>query len=1262
MKSSICCVTMFSIVGHPAKICIEGETIMSKKILGLLLALCLIVGLLPIMAIAETTSATVTLWGTAVTVDTDDATTDVPAAYYWTNGAEGATPVAATAADAWNYAFTIVDGVPTVTLKNANFVSASTFLSATFDGKLKVKFEGTNNLNVTGKYAIYYRSSTNSAGKGNLFIEGAADATLNITGGNSGGSFLSTGKKEYVTISGGTINMEKTKAGGVNPLISMPYSKTLVENCTLNVKMTDGVGGKHPAVVMGYNTYGVTINNANVTIETNAHTGFCMGVFQSNMTGIIYDATLTITGDSNIKVINNANSTSSYAYNGVGLYAKTVTVKGGNLEVEGKKQAVYTTAEAGPNLSAYAGTCEMYTEKGGAAVTAYTATPYFKVKFVSAAIPSTPPTAPATTPVTTPTTPSIPTAPTTPDPKPQNYTLKIYGDSYTLTDYDTPIYLVNGTKNGFYKGSDDTAVTKAYKTQVKTGATADNYNAKLVWNTGDNGPTLYLRDFIVDEYVEGCGWRYGAENLKNAAAVAGFHTGTAAPLKIVIERGECYMRTYDGLHYQNDLTIESVGDASLTLYTLRTGILPTNVSAGYANTNTHLSGCKLTLDANLTVSMGSWVNMDNGSHVIRTIGADLIINGGKIITENRGLSGKSCRGIGVVNSGNLYVNGGYVYSESYNATNNTEAAIEAAGNIYITGGTVDVYSANQSGLRGTNIYITGGTVKARVSLAPLLVGAETGEISFTGGVIDALGAYPFRYNPDTKSQATKEPVLGTGLQGWVGLNPYVVEAYTDTFKKYVKIGYTTIEKNEVPVPTPGGDILLKANVSFGTLKLDLKKYDEPIYTINSSIETTDAAGNPFTRWVQTTKGANADNWNAMFIWKSTDAEPTLYLRGFKLDDWNNDASKFAVNPNNPNGYYQTYSITTGSDIPLTIILTGEDSMIECQFGITYNQNLTIKSEGNTKLTMNNQSSGISPNKAAGFTLTIDANLVITIRSFYNTEFASGCIMNYQGDIIINGGTIKCNAKDQNKKNVNTIVARSSGNIIINGGTITGNSTVGQSHANGVIQTKDKLIINGGTINVQPNSAVGLHAGKAIEINGGTINVISPWYAITTGTTAAPGEVIINGGTLKVLAERCFYGNTKITIGDGVRAYAGPNEKDAELYDGSDTKLIQRPWWLSTDDDSITIETKPATTIPTIPSFTQPSTPATTPTGSATEPTGGATTEPTGTTATTPTGGASTGNGEDGGDSTTTILIVAIIAVVVLCAGAVTFIIIKRKKA
>ena len=824
---------------------------MNKKILGLLLALCLVIGLLPIMSVAAfepATSATATLFGTAYTVDTDDATADVPAAYYWTNGAEeGAAPVAATAADAWNYSFSIIDGVPTVTLKNVNYDYAATFLKASFDGELKVAYEGTNNINVPYKassgYAfISYSSTTNSAGKGQLTVKGAENATLNVTGGSKGVTMLSVGNKAYLVISGGTVNMERTNAGGVNGVIGAGYSKTTIENCELNVKMVDGVGGKHPAVGVGYSSYGLTINNAKVNIETNAHTALSLGVFQSNMKGILYPAPLTITGDSEVKIVNNANTTSDYAYNGVGIYASKVTVKGGNLEVEGKKQAVYLTAtDAIPDLSAYTGEYKMYTEKDGAAVTTYTATPYFKVAAaapVQTSAPATESSAPVQTsapavessapvqssapavessapvqssaPSVETTAPAETTAPTVPLDK--EYTAKIDGVALKVTHYDVPVYSVNTTKTGYFNTVANSEVTNSVQAEYigqALGGDESNYNAKLVWHTGDNGPTLYLKNLIVDNYNEDLGkWRYGSATSKNYIANPSIYTDKTAPLKVVVEGGKSEFQTYNGIHYQADLTIESVGDASLLIWTNRNGIIPSSASAGYANSGTHLSGNKLTLNANLTVSLGSFANADNSGYIIRTIGADMIINGGKVVAEYRGAAGKAVNGIGVATSGNLIVNGGYVFAESYNSTNQTGAAYQVAGDIIITGGKVEAASKSQSGMRAANITISGGEVVVNASLGGLVINNTTGVLTINGGKVEVTaGTRAFSYNDTEKTQAYKVPVLGSGVVVTAGASKAAAENVDSPadfeFKvKYAKVDYT------VPAPSnpsnPGG--------------------------------------------------------------------------------------------------------------------------------------------------------------------------------------------------------------------------------------------------------------------------------------------------------------------------------------------------------------------------------------------------------------------------------------------------------------------------
>ena len=121
-----------------------------------------------------------------------------------------------------------------------------------------------------------------------------------------------------------------------------------------------------------------------------------------------------------------------------------------------------------------------------------------------------------------------------------------------------------------------------------------------------------------------------------------------------------------------------------------------------------------------------------------------------------------------------------------------------------------------------------------------------------------------------------------------------------------------------------------------------------------------------------------------------------------------------------------------------------------------------------------------------------------------------------------------------------------------------------------------LIINGGTLNLTAKKAVGMNGYLGIEINGGEVNVIAPWYGITTGYSYRndAGTLVhvtrpcaLNGGTLTVMAERAFYTGNDLTIGEGVMAYAGAGKRNAEVYDGKQPKLALKPWFFSTDDES-----------------------------------------------------------------------------------------------
>ena len=481
-----------------------------------------------------------------------------------------------------------------------------------------------------------------------------------------------------------------------------------------------------------------------------------------------------------------------------------------------------------------------------------------------------------------------------------------------------------------------------------------------------------------------------------------------------------------------------------------------------------------------------------------------------------------------------------------------------------------------------------------------------------------------------------------------------------------------------------------ATVKIGTTTLTLTGFDAPLYTKNYEKETQDTAGNKFTKWGQTKEGATEENYNAKFEWKTGDAAPTLTLRGFKLDEWNNETGLMEGKWNEEKQTYsglQTYAITTGSKTPMNIVITGEDSLIEAKFGITYYADTTIKSEGNAKLTMFNVSSCIAPNKTTG-NLTIDANLNLSVGGLYNTQFTSAVIHTYGGDLTINGGNIVCKIRQEEAKGVVAIAARNGGNLTINGGTIDAMSIVGAGATNGCItSTAGKLTINGGNLKVKPKRAVGLYGKTGIEINGGTTDILTPYYGLNAGTKEEPADITINGGTVKIMAQYSFY--KAPVIGSKVFAFAGPNEEDAEVYDGTNAQLCKKPWWLSTDDENQKIETKPDEEEDDLPIFTLPSDPATTPstpagsTPATTPSTPAGSTPVASTPATTPVGGGqaqtpSGNNGSQTGNETTapteanektedeggsSAVLWIVVAVILVGAGAaVAFILIKRKKA
>ena len=470
----------------------------------------------------------------------------------------------------------------------------------------------------------------------------------------------------------------------------------------------------------------------------------------------------------------------------------------------------------------------------------------------------------------------------------------------------------------------------------------------------------------------------------------------------------------------------------------------------------------------------------------------------------------------------------------------------------------------------------------------------------------------------------------------------------------------------------------EVRMAFTTHKLTA--FDTPIYTKNYSKETQDTAGNKFTKWGQTTEGATEENYNAKFFWKTGDEAPTLILRGFKFDEWNNEAGKMeAKYDSNTESYtessMQTYPITLGKKTPMNIIITGEDSLIEGQFGITYRNNTTIKSEGNAKLVINSRTGCIVSADTAGAALTIDANLTLNTATYYNMAYGGSVLRTYKADLTINGGTIV--AKSTADKSVAGIAAASGGNVIINGGTVTAHGVAGTSPTNGSITaTAGKVIINGGTVKATAASAVPIYALQGVEINNGYVDILSPYYGINAGNTDNPADIKINGGTLKIIAERACY--KAPVLGDGVSAFVGASEKSAENYDPSDVNAAKRPWMLITNNPDHMIEvTEPSeeeipiftlpTTEPSVAPSTTPSTPATTPTTPST-PAGSQTQAPTGSQdkdETKAPNGDNTGDKteEDADEEGNNLILWIVVGVVAAGAiAAVVIIVLKRKKA
>ena len=227
----------------------------------------------------------------------------------------------------------------------------------------------------------------------------------------------------------------------------------------------------------------------------------------------------------------------------------------------------------------------------------------------------------------------------------------------------------------------------------------------------------------------------------------------------------------------------------------------------------------------------------------------------------------------------------------------------------------------------------------------------------------------------------------------------------------------------------GADLASKYTLKFGYNSYNLTKYDTPVYFVNgAATELPDTAGNTFTYYVPTPAGATEDNWTAKLIWHTGDQGPTLYLDGFVYDLFNETSEKWRANKDTqPTTAAQDTAIIPDASYPLTIVLQGEDSVLKTKFGISFSNDVTIKSEGDAKLTAY-MASSFMRSTTAGADVNIDANLDAHVVSVYTGGW--GVIRTTEADIKITGGKVNLTS---GHASVYCFLPYTSGNVYISGG-------------------------------------------------------------------------------------------------------------------------------------------------------------------------------------------------------------------------------------
>ncbi|HKM21472.1 MAG TPA: S-layer homology domain-containing protein [Lachnospiraceae bacterium] len=291
-----------------------------KKILSMLLALCMVITLLPMTALAIS-PATVTVGGVElVYIDTPVYATTNDSGAVTLGGGEG------------NYNIKFVNNM--LTLKNANIMGIETesaYYGIHSSDNLAIELEGENTVSGGGKednkttYGIYTEGSLTISGSGNLVVSGG-----NVAKGNSIGIKaqydLTINLSGSLTALGGSVSSEGRYSCGL-------YASKLV---AIDSGTVVAVGGT-TSNLTGSGSYGILVNIVNSDIVVNGGIVTAVGGKANGSVGLYApnQSSIAVNGGEVTAVGGDSEAGSSGAFS----HGGSITVSGGKLVAVGGKSS-----------------------------------------------------------------------------------------------------------------------------------------------------------------------------------------------------------------------------------------------------------------------------------------------------------------------------------------------------------------------------------------------------------------------------------------------------------------------------------------------------------------------------------------------------------------------------------------------------------------------------------------------------------------------------------------------------------------------------------------------------------------------------------------------------------------------------------------------------------------------------------------------------------------------------------------------------------